>query len=182
MLDLETAPDGRINTSQFVRSRYEWIVLHKTAYYTCYLPVALGLHLAGKGTPKNLQDAQGILLDLGVVFQIQDDYLDVFGDTTTIGKIGTDIEDNKCAWPVVKALEIASEEQKKALQENYGKHDQKCIENVKKIFRDLKIPELYKTFEEQEFNKIAAKVEKLDSDVPKEVYMSVIGKIFKRQS
>ncbi len=33
-----------------------------------------------------------------------------------IGKIGTDIEDNKCSWLVCTALKIASEEQKEVIK------------------------------------------------------------------
>lgn len=50
------------------------------------------------------------------ILHVQDDYLDCFGDPSVIGKIGTDIEDNKCGWLIVKALERASPEQRKLLE------------------------------------------------------------------
>lgn len=46
----------------------------------------------------------------------QDDYLDLFGDPSVTGKIGTDIQDNKCSWLVVQCLQRASPEQRQILQ------------------------------------------------------------------
>ena len=60
---------------------------------------------------------------MGHFFQVQDDYLDCFGDPAVTGKIGTDIEDNKCGWLINQALLRCSEEQKKVLEENYAKKD-----------------------------------------------------------
>jgi len=47
---------------------------------------------------------------------MQDDYIDCFGDPELTGKVGTDIEDNKCSWLIVQALAIASPEQRAALE------------------------------------------------------------------
>ena len=46
----------------------------------------------------------------------QDDYLDCYGDPAVTGKVGTDIEENKCCWLVIQALKLASPEQRKTLE------------------------------------------------------------------
>jgi len=49
-------------------------------------------------------------------FQIQDDYLDCYGAPEVIGKIGTDIQDNKCSWLVCQAKSLATPSQLKTLR------------------------------------------------------------------
>ena len=51
---------------------------------------------------------------LGIAFQLQDDYLDAFGDETKFGKkIGGDILENKKTYLYLKAIEFLSEDKKK---------------------------------------------------------------------
>lgn len=66
-----------------------------------------------------------ISLEIGRMFQVQDDYLDCFGNPQTTGKIGTDIEENKCTWFAVNCLQRANYEQKQELVKCYGKHGYK---------------------------------------------------------
>ena len=55
--------------------------------------------------------------DVGLAFQVADDWLDTFGDPAVFGKaIGGDILNNKKTWLMIRALEKASEEEFKALQ------------------------------------------------------------------
>ena len=68
------------------------------------------------------QKAREILLIMGEYFQIQDDYLDCYGAPAVIGKIGTDIEDNKCSWLVVQALARVNPKQRELLEANYGEY------------------------------------------------------------
>jgi geranylgeranyl diphosphate synthase type II len=54
--------------------------------------------------------------NLGIAFQLQDDYLDAFGDPKTFGKqVGGDIIENKKTFLYLKAVELGTESQKKEL-------------------------------------------------------------------
>jgi geranylgeranyl diphosphate synthase type II len=64
---------------------------------------------------KALYDVGG---HLGLAFQLQDDYLDVYGDVAEFGKkIGGDILCNKKTYMLIKAFEAASAEDRQALTE-----------------------------------------------------------------
>ncbi|KAH9491476.1 Farnesyl diphosphate synthase 1 [Bulinus truncatus] len=60
----------------------------------------------------------------------QNDYYDCYEDPVIDGKYGTDIEENQCTWFIVKALEVASDEQREQLKVNYGKHDTEAVKKV----------------------------------------------------
>ncbi|WP_299108251.1 polyprenyl synthetase family protein [uncultured Tenacibaculum sp.] len=64
-------------------------------------------------------------LNLGIAFQLQDDYLDTYGDPETFGKqVGGDIIENKKTYLYLKALEVASEEDKNTLVKLYNSEEQ----------------------------------------------------------
>ncbi|KAI1006603.1 Farnesyl pyrophosphate synthase [Podosphaera aphanis] len=182
MCDLLTAPEDKIDLDNFSMTKYQFIVTYKTAYYSFYLPVALALHQLNIATPKNLKQAEAILIPLGEYFQIQDDYLDNFGLPEQIGKIGTDIMDNKCSWLVNQALSICTPEQRKVLQENYGRKDQTKEKNVKKLYDELNLDQIYKDYEEKrvgEIRKLIAQVDESEG-LRKTVFESFLSKIYKR--
>ena len=55
--------------------------------------------------------------NLGMAFQITDDYLDTFGDPAIFGKkIGSDIENNKKTWLLVKCQKLATGEDRPYLE------------------------------------------------------------------
>lgn len=116
LIDLLTAPEGDVDLNRFNMQRYYLIVEYKTAYYSFYLPVALAMLMHDIKDESLFKQARDILIPLGKFFQIQDDYLDCYGDPETIGKIGTDIQDNKCSWLINQALTQANPEQRKTLE------------------------------------------------------------------
>ena len=103
--------------------------------------------------------ASSILLPLGEYFQIQDDYLDFAGTPEQIGKIGTDIVDNKCSWCINTALAAASPEQRAVLDVNYGKKDAECEKKVKEIFNAVGVHEKYSAYEEASYKRVMGLIE-----------------------
>ena len=180
--DLLTAPEDKVDLDNFSMEKYSFIVIYKTAYYSFYLPVALALYHQNIATPKNLKQAEQILIPLGEYFQIQDDYLDNFGLPEHIGKIGTDILDNKCSWLVNQALAIATPEQRKVLEENYGQKDKTKEAVVKKLYDELKLEQIYKDYEEKRVGEIQKMIAEVDESegLKKTVFESFLKKIYKR--
>ncbi|KAJ5461986.1 Farnesyl pyrophosphate synthase [Penicillium daleae] len=182
LCDLITAPEDNVNLNNFSMEKYMFIVTYKTAYYSFYLPVALALLYLQVATPETLKQAHDILIPLGQYFQIQDDYLDNFGDPAVIGKIGTDIQDNKCSWLVNQAIARATPEQRAVLDSAYGRKDKEQEAKVKKIFDELELEKLYKDYEEKVVGELRAKIAAVDetTGLKKEVFESFLAKIYKR--
>lgn len=127
----------------FFQYRYTYIVRYKTAYYSFYLPVALGMIISGISSEQTYINIKKILLEIGECYQIQDDYIDCYGDPSKTGKIGTDIEDGKCTWFIVKALELCNDSQKKVLLDNYAKKDPVNVKAVLQIYNELDLKSVY---------------------------------------
>lgn len=74
---------------------------------------------------------------LGIAFQVQDDYLDAFGNADKFGKqIGGDILANKKTFLLIHAYETASPAQKKELEDLMAGNTSSKVEKVVQIFRD----------------------------------------------
>lgn len=77
---------------------------------------------------------------LGIAFQVQDDYLDAFGDPQKFGKqLGGDILANKKTFLLLHALETASSVQQQELKNLLSNNVDDKIERVLQIFHDCKV-------------------------------------------
>ncbi|KAG9299600.1 hypothetical protein G9A89_020771 [Geosiphon pyriformis] len=181
LVDLITAPEDSVDLSKFSIEKHKFIVIYKTAFYSFYLPVALAMNMAGIKSELAYKQAKDILIPLGEYFQIQDDYLDCYGDPAFIGKIGTDIEDNKCSWFINQALTLASPEQRRLLDLNYGKKSPENVAIVKGVYRELNLENLYKEYEEKSYLHINELISKLEeSELKPQVFITYMNKIYKR--
>lgn len=113
--------------------------------------VAAALKMGAIVAEANEKDADLIYdfgLNLGLAFQLQDDYLDTFGDPATFGKqIGGDIIENKKTYLYLKSLAIANDEDRRRLREFYSQkleNNTAKIAEVTQVFESNNIPVLIK--------------------------------------
>lgn len=92
---------------------------------------------AGEGNQRHLYEFGR---NLGIAFQVQDDYLDAFGDPEKFGKlVGGDIVANKKTFLLLHAMEVASGKQKMELQQLMKGTDPDKVQKVLTIFKDCAI-------------------------------------------
>ena len=146
-LDIEFESQNNLKFDDYIQ-----MISYKTAVL-----LASSLKMGGiinNATETDLKSLYQIGLNMGTAFQIQDDYLDLFGDQNIIGKkIGGDIIKNKKTVMYHLYKENSSIEDSNILDEIYNdsniQNDQK-VSNIKKLFVeneiDLKTRELVKKY------------------------------------
>jgi geranylgeranyl diphosphate synthase type II len=117
--------------------KYIEMICKKTAVL-----VAAALQMGAIVAQENTEEQENIYnfgKNLGIAFQLQDDYLDAFGNPETFGKkVGGDILENKKTFLFIKAIELANENLKDRLLKLYvtkEENDEK-ITHVKAIFQE----------------------------------------------
>jgi len=92
--------------------------------------------ILGGASEGNRQHIYEFGKNLGIAFQVQDDYLDAFGDPEKFGKdIGGDIRQNKKTFLLIHALEAASNEQRNDLLQLMKENPIDKVERVLEIFK-----------------------------------------------
>jgi geranylgeranyl diphosphate synthase type II len=128
-VDFETRKDVTI-------PEYLKMIEYKTAVLVA-AAMKMGAIIA-KASEENANLIYDFGLYLGLAFQLQDDYLDAFGDPETFGKqVGGDIIENKKTYLYLKALEFSNDQQTQELQDLFAvRYDdnEKKIDEVKNIF------------------------------------------------
>ena len=94
--------------------------------------------IISEASETDLQNIYNFGVNLGIAFQLQDDYLDTFGDQLLVGKaIGGDIVENKKTAMYHLAMSNSNKQQKKELTKLYSSSDfEDKVLKVTKIFKD----------------------------------------------
>ncbi|MFC5194522.1 polyprenyl synthetase family protein [Bizionia hallyeonensis] len=118
-------------------------------------------------------------LNLGIAFQLQDDYLDAFGNPETFGKqVGGDIIENKKTYLYLKALEFSSDDDKQQLLHLFSLKptDQtNKIETIKDIFNTSGSSLATKQVIEEYTNKAFGILEQLQISEEKKMLLKTFG-------
>jgi geranylgeranyl diphosphate synthase type II len=122
-------------------------------------------------------------LNLGLSFQIKDDWLDAFGAGEKFGKkIGGDILQNKKTMLFVKAWELADEKTKEKIKALMTHEDEdEKIENMLNIYNELGVNDLIENQMTEYFQKGLSYLEKIE--LPEERKLSLLDfahKIYNR--
>ncbi|XP_068107596.1 farnesyl pyrophosphate synthase-like isoform X2 [Hyperolius riggenbachi] len=180
-LDFIAAEPGKVDLDKFTSTRYKAIVKYKTGFYSFYVPIAAAMYMAGIDTEEKHQNTKNIILEMGEFYQAENDYLDCFGDTDVTGKIGSNIQENKCTWLVIEALKRVTPEQRRLLQENYGQNDMEKVLRVKQLYGVLDLPTIFRQYEEESYQRLKTLISQHASGLPKQIFLGLARKVYKRQ-
>lgn len=137
--DMEFESRDNVTEAEYI----EMIRLKTAVLLACSLKTGAIIGGASKEDADNLYEFG---INIGLAFQLQDDLLDVYGDTATFGKnIGGDILCNKKTFLLIHAFELANTDQKTILNEWIGKDTfipSEKIEAITAIYNELHLKDI----------------------------------------
>jgi len=127
------------------------VYLYKTASYTISLPLCAGALAAGRSDALPALEELG--LNLGILFQIQDDYLGLFGNEEELGKpIGSDIREGKKTPYMIMLADRLDPEERKHFDAIFGSESIRGdeVEYIRELVKthkvDAKVRELAESY------------------------------------
>ncbi|MCC5945916.1 MAG: polyprenyl synthetase family protein [Bernardetiaceae bacterium] len=156
--------DMNFETQQQVSIQdYLDMIKQKTAVLLGFCMEA-GAILAG-ATAEIVDELGAFGVEIGIGFQLKDDYLDVYGDPSVFGKrCGGDILEAKKTYLLLYALEQANPEQKQTLEQALQDHtiaDEEKIERVRNIYNELEAGKACENLSESYFEMAHQRLERM---------------------
>jgi geranylgeranyl diphosphate synthase type II len=132
-------------------NEYEHMITLKTSVLLA-ASLQMGAVLGGAGMG-NQQHLYEFGKKLGIAFQVQDDYLDCFGDPEKFGKQpGGDILSNKKTFLMIHTMDVATGAQQQELKSLLASNTMDKVPKVLQLFRDCKADQWASSLKEKYFN------------------------------
>jgi geranylgeranyl diphosphate synthase type II len=145
-LDMNFEQDGDVDFDDYVRM----IGLKTSVLLAASLQLGAILGGAGIGNQEHIYQFGK---NLGIAFQIQDDYLDAFGDPEKFGKkSGGDIMANKKTFLWLQAMKVATPDQRKELNHLLAIDSEDKIQPVLNIYKSCNVDEWAKELKQKYFS------------------------------
>lgn len=130
-LDMDFEKQETVSLDAYIRM----IELKTSVLLAASMKLGAILGGAGEGNQKHIYEFGR---NLGIAFQVQDDYLDAFGDPAKFGKqVGGDILANKKTFLLIKAIESANDVQKATIQDLLGSNPPDKVERMLQVYREI---------------------------------------------
>ncbi|KAL1129874.1 hypothetical protein AAG570_012818 [Ranatra chinensis] len=147
ILEYETRSDPTL--SLFTMERYSAITKYSISQIHFQLPVLLAMILK--------------------------DFLDCYGSSENSLKPSTGIEEGKCTWMSVVALQRVSDTQKKIFIDCYGKKDEKKVASVMEIYRLVGVTSTYKRFQEMNNELLLTQIQQVSRGLPHKLFLRFLN-------
>ncbi len=142
-LDMDYEKQENVQLNEYIKM----VELKTSVLIAASLQMGAILGGAGEGNAKHLYEFGR---NLGIAFQIQDDYLDAFGDPDKFGKqVGGDIVANKKTFLLIHALEVATGSQAEELKAQLQNAESNKVDKVLSIFTSCGVDEWAKQLKEK---------------------------------
>jgi geranylgeranyl diphosphate synthase type II len=141
--DMDFEKQAEVGLAEYIRM----IELKTSVLIAASLEMGAILGGAGEGNARHLYEFGR---HLGIAFQVQDDYLDAFGDPEKFGKkVGGDIVANKKTFLMIHALEVANTQQRAELEHLLTINEESKVNRVLEIFKRSGVDEWAKQLKDK---------------------------------
>ncbi|XP_054154795.1 uncharacterized protein LOC128953334 [Oppia nitens] len=145
------ATNKHAQLDQFTYNCWSTINYYKIAWFSVLASFRLVLAAIGETDRQNRQVLEEIIQKFSRFIGSFNDYSDIYIETN-----GTDIAEGKCSWLYVRALQLATSEQRSILLDNYGlgSDNQLAVDRIEMVYNELNMKQEFCDYIDKLFTSI----------------------------
>jgi len=177
-LDMEAMKDK--SRSHFTMDRFKAIVKYKVAPVTFQLPVSLAMILCDIHDPEVHRQGRTILLETALFTQAHKDFVNCYGPRDKMYLNNkTDIENGKCTWLAVVALQRATPFEAHLFKESYGYDSENNVKIIKGLYNAIGIPSTFRQYKEHTYDLLCTQIQQISRGLPHKLYYRFLKALLK---